>query len=137
MRTITTITNLLLKISTINKEEYEPDIVETAIEEDEVELKMDFDIVKNEVKQAAQEAISKSTIKQYQRYNNNLQNSFSILINQIVYGVSLNPLWLNTLRPIFLILQSKRFQTILLLGYILPAILIFNKANLLLSLLMH
>jgi hypothetical protein len=72
MRTITTITNLLLKISTINKEEYEPDIVETAIAEDEVELKMDFDIVKNEVKQAAQEAISKSTIKQYQRYKNNL-----------------------------------------------------------------
>lgn len=68
MPSITSITNLFLKISTINKEEYQSDIVETAMAEDEVELKLDFDVVKNEVKKVAQEAISKSTIKQYQRY---------------------------------------------------------------------
>lgn len=76
MPSITTITNLFLRISTINKEEYEPDIVETAMAEDEVELKLDFDVVKNEVKQAAQEAISKSTIKQYQRYKISYENLF-------------------------------------------------------------
>lgn len=70
MPSMTSIANLFHRISTINKEEYEPDIGETTIAEDEVELKLDFDVVKNEVKQAAQEAISKSTIKQYQRYKN-------------------------------------------------------------------
>ena len=50
MHFITIIANLFLKISTINKEEYESNIVETAIAEDEMELKLDFDIVKNEVK---------------------------------------------------------------------------------------
>ena len=63
MCSITTIANLFLKISIINKEEYKSNIVEIAIAEDEMELKLDFDVVKNEIKQAAQEVISKSIIK--------------------------------------------------------------------------
>ena len=70
MHSMIFIINLFLKISIINKEKYISDIIEIIIMEDKMELKLDFDVVKNEVKQAAQEAIPKSTIKQYQRYKN-------------------------------------------------------------------
>ena len=55
---------LFQAIAAITEEDREP-LDETVLNEDEEELKCDFEVVKNEVKKAAQGAISKSTFKQY------------------------------------------------------------------------
>ena len=50
MLSITIIINLFLKISIINKEKYKSNIIEIIIMKNEIKLKLNFDIIKNEIK---------------------------------------------------------------------------------------
>ena len=56
---------LIHEVESAAKEGYNPELDDLQIQEDKEECKVDFELVTNEVKEAAQEAISKQTIQAY------------------------------------------------------------------------
>ena len=51
------------------EDEYNPGLDDMQIQEDQEDCKLDFNIIANEMKEAAQEAISKQTIYVYKGYS--------------------------------------------------------------------
>jgi len=57
--------NVINEVTAASQEDYDPDLEETQLKEDQDDCKLDFDLVTNEMREAAQEAISKQTITAY------------------------------------------------------------------------
>jgi hypothetical protein len=51
------------------EDQYNPGLDDMQIQEDQEDCKLDFNIIANEMKEAAQEAISKQTIHVYKGYS--------------------------------------------------------------------
>jgi hypothetical protein len=60
--------SILREVNEASKDGYNPLFEAEDLEEEIQDLKVDFDLVRTEVKEATQEAISKRTIQAYQKY---------------------------------------------------------------------
>ena len=60
--------DIMKEVVTAADEGYNPGLDDLQVQEDQEDCKLDFSIVTNEVREAAQEAISKQTIQAYKGY---------------------------------------------------------------------
>jgi hypothetical protein len=60
--------SIFREVDEASREGYDPVFDAEELEEEIQDLKVDFDLVRTEVKEATQEAISKRTIQAYQKY---------------------------------------------------------------------
>jgi hypothetical protein len=60
--------NIINEVVVASEEGYNPELDDIQLQEDQDDCKLDFNLVTNEMKEAAQEAISKQTITAYKGY---------------------------------------------------------------------
>jgi len=59
---------VIKEVVAASKDGYNPEMDDMQLQEDQDDCKLDFNLVMNEMKEAAQEAISKQTITAYKGY---------------------------------------------------------------------
>ena len=60
--------NVIKEVVAASKDGYDPEMDDVQLKEDQDDCKLDFNLVTNEMKEAAQEAISRQTITAYKGY---------------------------------------------------------------------